>query len=171
MLEIGCGNGDDAAYLAGVGHKALATDVSRSAIENAWRRRAGVPGLVFEEHDAAQPFDLPDASLDAVYARLPLHYFDDASTRRIVAELARILRPAALLAFMCKSTDDPLYGRGREIERDVYEADHIRHFFSEPYVRDVLADQFEAESITARSGVLYGSPSSWLEVTALRPKE
>src|SRR5206468_8280938 len=142
VLEIGAGPGDDAAFLATQGHEVIATDVSPSAIEGARVRYGHIAGLSFEPHDGAAPFDLPDASLDAVYARLSLHYFLDATTRAIFAELARLLRPSGLIAFMCKSTADPLYGKGMLVEPDVFESHHLRHFFSEAYARELLAPAF-----------------------------
>jgi SAM-dependent methyltransferase len=169
VLELGCGPGWDAAFFAGQGHAVLATDFSDSLIAADKERFSGVAGLTFRAADTqealANEHELPDASFDVVYARLSLHYFDDAETRSIFKHMARVLRSGGLLAFMCKSTEDPLYGKGVELEPDVFEFRHRRHFFSEAYTRDVLAGRFDV-SLTKRSGALYGEPSAWIEVLA-----
>jgi len=164
VLELGCALGHDAAYFASQGHDVLATDVAPSAVASARQLHRNVPGLHFEAHDTALSFDLPDASLDAVYARLSLHYF----TQRIFTELARLLAPGGLLAFMCKSPAAPEYGRGIEIEPDVFESNHLRHFFSEAYARKLQTPAFEVISLESKTGPLYGEPSAWIEVIARR---
>jgi SAM-dependent methyltransferase len=131
-------------------------------------RFSGIEGLTFLAVDTqrvlANEHVVPEASFDVVYARLSLHYFDDAATRRVFQHIARVLRPAGLLAFMCKSTDDPLYGNGVALEPHVFESAHRRHFFSEAYVHSLLTGRWQEPQITSRSGDLYGSPSSWIEV-------
>jgi SAM-dependent methyltransferase len=168
LLELGCGPGVDAAFFAGQGHTVLATDFSESLIEADTERFAGVEGLAFLAADTqeaiANQAELPDASFDVVYARLSLHYFDHAATQSAFQHIARVLRPGGLLAFMCKSTDDPLYGKGVELEPDVFESAHRRHFFSEAYARSLLSGRWQEPQITAKSGDLYGSPSAWIEV-------
>jgi SAM-dependent methyltransferase len=166
VLELGCGRGSDAAYFAGLGHRVMATDFSDALIGANRKAFEGATGLSFRTLDISEAIDLPPASYDLVYARLSLHYFDDATTRRIFEDVARVLRPGGLLAFMCKSTDDRLYGEGVEVGPDMFESHHVRHFFSEAYARDVLAGRFEVQSVEARSGLLYGEPSAWIEAVA-----
>jgi SAM-dependent methyltransferase len=168
ILEIGCGPGHEAAYLSALGHRVIATDLAANAVIAAHDRYPISDRLRFEQHDAAEPFDLNDGSLDAVYARLSLQYFDHTTTRAILAEIARVLRTSGLVAIMGKSVDDPLYGKGTMVEPDVFDHDHRRHFFSERYARQVLADAFDIVSIEAKQGALYGSPSAWIEVIACR---
>jgi SAM-dependent methyltransferase len=168
VLELGCGPGWDAAYFAGLGHRVLATDFSGSLIRGNVQRFEGTPGLSFAVLDTSQPFELAVASYDLVYARLSLHYFEDAATRRVFDEVARVLRPKGRLAFMCRSTSDPAYGKGVEIAGDVFEFGHVRHFFSEAYTHDVLAPRFFVDSLTLHDGLLYDSPSAWIEVVSRR---
>ena len=68
---------------------------------------------------------------------------------------------------MCKSTDDPLYGPGREIEKDYYELKgQVRHFFSEDYEQACLHGLFHIDPIESESGLLYGVPSAYIKVVA-----
>jgi hypothetical protein len=48
----------------------------------------------------------------------------------------------------------------------MFNLQHLRHFFSEEYTRDLLATQFEIKSLDMREGDLYGEPSAWVEVVA-----
>jgi SAM-dependent methyltransferase len=148
ILELGCGPGDDARYFASLGHM---RDNPR-----------------FEVHDIAAPFERPAASFDLIYARLSLHYFPDSVMRNIFREMHRLLAPEGLLAFICKSTLDPLYGKGRLIERDMFEDHHVRHFFSEAYARECLRDGFALELLESHSGLLYERESAYVSVVARR---
>jgi SAM-dependent methyltransferase len=171
VLEIGCGGGgDDAAYFAAQGHEVLATDVAETAIAACRVRHQELPGeLQFSRHDASEPFVLRDASFDLVYARLSLHYFTDTVTKALFRELARLLVPGGLLAFQCKTVDDPLYGKGREIEKDMFESTHVRHFFSEDYARECLDGLFDVQSLRSERGQLYNDDSAYVKVIARKP--
>jgi SAM-dependent methyltransferase len=147
VLELGCATGEDSAYFASRGHEVLGIDFAEGAITEARKRQAGVTDLTFETADLSKPFDLPDDCQDLIYARLSLHYFSDDDTRAIFREMHRLLAPDGVLAFMCKSKADRLYGRGTELEPDVFESDRVRHFFSLDYARDCLKDGFEAISL------------------------
>ena len=156
VLELGCGAGSDAAFFASLGHRVLATDFSHAIIEAAGQRFADTEGLTFAVQDNTEPLPAPDSTFDLVYGRLALHYFNDATTRRTFAEIARVLRPDGLVTFMCKSIADRLYGKGEPAGTDMFHSQHLRHFFSEEYTRDLLAAQFEIESLDLREGDLYG---------------
>jgi SAM-dependent methyltransferase len=111
VLELGCGAGSDAAFFARLGHRVLATDFSRAIIEAASQRFADTKGVTFAVQDITEPLPAPDSTFDLVYGRLSLHYFDDATTRRAFAEIARVLRPDGLVTLMCKSTADRIRQR------------------------------------------------------------
>ena len=112
VLELGCGNGADAAFLSQRGHAVLATDFSEYAIQTAEAIYQD-ENLKFRKQDLRDPLAFEAAKFDIVYARLSLHYFSDAVTRAIFNEVGRVLRPGGQFLFMCKSTQDPLYARGQ----------------------------------------------------------
>ena len=148
VLELGCGNGRDSAFFARPGHRVSALDFSEVAIARNRARLVGQDRLTWLVADLAQPLPFVEGRFDLVYARLSLHYFPDATTRRLVAEIGRVLRPGGLLGFLCKSERDPLYGQGDLVEPDMFVfRGHLRHFFREDYARDCLASDFVAESI------------------------
>jgi ubiquinone/menaquinone biosynthesis C-methylase UbiE len=167
ILELGCGEGNDSIYFAKQGYQITATDFSDVAIERN-KKRWSHADLVFTEQDISKPLLFPDNSFDAVYARLSLHYFPDTVTRDIFHELNRVLKDGGMLCFMCKSTNDSIYGKGDEIEPDMFELDgHVRHFFSEAYVSELLkASGFIADKIIAGEEVIYDRQSAFIKVFA-----
>ena len=110
-----------------------------------------------------------DRAFDAVYARLSLHYFPDAVTRQMFGEIRRVLRPDGMLAFMCKSTADPLYGEGNQIEPDMFLRDgKVRHFFSEAYARECLRAGYQIDALWSGPETVYDGPSNVVRVRATR---
>ncbi len=167
ILELGCGNGNDSIGFAKAGHNLIATDFSEVVIKNNSERLGQVSGLTFEVLDMSEPFKFERNEFDAVYARLSLHYFTNEVTRRVFSEIKRVLKPNGQLFFICKSTDDPLYGKGNQIEADMFELDgHVRHFFSEEYARSLMSDGFRIEKLTSGSEKFYGYESSFVKAIA-----
>lgn len=169
ILELGCGYGLDAMYFARCGHTVIATDFSEEAIGRArrfWGEHPLARRVDFRVMDMAQPFPHRDGSFDAVYSHLSLHYFTDEVTRKILAEIRRVLRPSGLLFVCCRSTSDPLYGRGRLIEKDMYELDgHVRRFFSEDYLVRIL-DGFDILKLCAGTADFYQRLGAFVKAVA-----
>ena len=143
VLELGCGGGADALYFARLGHRVTAVDFSPSAVAATAQaaRRRRLPLTVRQLDYARLPLPFPDGAFDLVYSHLTLHYFPDATTARVVAEIRRILRPGGVFCVRCKSPDDPLYGQGERLGEDTYcRNGHVRHFFSKAYLAALLAD-------------------------------
>ena len=108
-----------------------------------------------------------DNKFDVVYARLSLHYFTDKITKKIFNEMHRVLRPNGYLCFICKSTNDPLYGKGIEVEKDMFENNgHVRHFFSENYAKLLLVDRFKIQKIESGDEKFYGNDSAFVKIIA-----
>ena len=90
-------------------------------------------------------------------------------TQQVFAEIARVLKPGGKLYFMCKSTDDRLYGKGDKIERDMFELDgHVRHFFSEAYAKKLLAGLFTIDTLQTGQEDMYGKVSGFVKVFATK---
>ena len=167
ILELGCGAGNDSIAFAQAGNTVLATDFSNVAIKKNSERFKGIPNLTFEVLDISDPMSFNDNKFDVVYARLSLHYFTDKITKKIFNEMHRVLRPNGYLCFMCKSTNDPLYGKGIEVEKDMFENNgHVRHFFSEDYAKLLLTDRFKIQKIESGNEKFYGNDSAFVKVIA-----
>lgn len=118
VLEVGCGFGTDTRFLLRSGLSVTATDISPAGLSIA-KSIAG--SATFLLHDSQDRFPLPDGGVDLVVASLSLHYFDPPTTRRIVADLARVLRPKGLLLYRLNSQSDPRAGQpSREQDRYYY---------------------------------------------------
>jgi SAM-dependent methyltransferase len=170
ILDLACGQCNDAIYFAERQFEVYAMDFSsvalnkaRSAIED-----KGIISIYLYERDISPPLPFEDGKFGAVYSHLGLHYFDDETTRSIFSEIRRVLRDDGLIAFNAKSIHDFRYGEGVRIGPDIYDyKGHIRHFFSVEYVKDILVEWhiLVLEEYEERYG---GSiePSSFIKVIA-----
>lgn len=93
VLDLGCGDGTTAVPEARRGARVLGVDIARNLVEagNARAKAEGLTNITFQEGDATDLHDLPDASFDlvvsifgAMFAPKP---FDVAS------EMVRVTRP------------------------------------------------------------------------------
>ena len=95
--------------------------------------------------DVTRPLPFPDGSFDAVMSNVAVHMFPDDVTRAVFAQVGRLVRADGLFVFHVNSLQDrPLRARGlpaRELEPDYVaeESGQTVHFFSEAYLRELLA--------------------------------
>src|SRR5215475_841286 len=143
ILELGCGTGNDAARLAGEGYSVTAIDLSSEAIEQAKAKFGSL--ATFLAADMTQRLPFPDGSFDAVMSNVAMHMFPDDLTRTVFAQVGRLVRADGLFVFHVNSLEDrPLRASrlpAREIEPDYVaeESGQTMHFFSEDYLRELLA--------------------------------
>jgi SAM-dependent methyltransferase len=95
VLDIGCGSGDLAIHLAGVGHQTMGVDFIETAIDQANRKRASLPAdiqqrLTFRVGNAARPTTL-NRQFGAVVDSGFLHLLDAGESFALVAELSAAL--------------------------------------------------------------------------------
>ena len=164
ILELGCGTGHDAARLAGEGYSVTAIDISAEAIGQARARYGSVASFMVADMTQRLPF--PDRDFDAVMSNVAMHMFPDAVTRALFAEVGRVVRPGGLFVFHVNALEDrPLRARAlpaRELEPDYVaeQSGQTMHFFSEAYLRELLADWHEVHLVPVpvphrRTGELY----------------
>lgn len=116
-LDLGCGMGTNALFLAYQGFQVWGIDISRTALRRAkLRARQGGARVAWLEGDArVLPF--PSASLDFVYDRGCLHSLDGNDRFDYAREVARVLRPQGqfqLLVFTHRLSLGELDGLFRE---------------------------------------------------------
>jgi SAM-dependent methyltransferase len=105
ILELNCGTGEDALFLAARGHRVTALDASRAMIERATNRKdheAPTAAIDFRLLPTEHLSSLPPRHFDAVFSNFSgLNCVDDLSV--VAAELAQRTHPCAPLLF-CIST-------------------------------------------------------------------
>ncbi|MDB5185646.1 MAG: putative methyltransferase sLL0829 [Candidatus Saccharibacteria bacterium] len=148
VLELGCGVGGDAYFFATKGHHITATDYSGVVIKQNHELRQH-PTLKYSVLDLTEVLPCETESVDVVYAHLSLHYYDHETTKTVFAEIARVLKLGGLLCFACKSIQDSDYGKGEEVEPNLFISakGHVRHFFTSEYVEELMSGLFEIETI------------------------
>jgi SAM-dependent methyltransferase len=154
ILELGCGTGNDAARLAGEGYSVTAIDLSGEAIDQARAKFGSMAGFVVADMTQRLPF--PGGVFDAVMSNVAMHMFPDSVTRAVFAEVGRLVRPAGLFLFHVNALEDrPLRARSlpaRELEPDYVaeESGQTMRFFSEAYLRDLLAGWRELHLVSVQ---------------------
>jgi SAM-dependent methyltransferase len=107
VLDIGCGLGDNAVYLARQGHSVTGLDISPTALITAERRAADAGVDVrFAVADATKLDGYTDA-FDTVIDSGMFHCLDDDGKRSYAAAVHRATRRAATLLLGCFSDANP----------------------------------------------------------------
>ncbi len=147
VLDIGCGTGDLAIWLAGQGRAVTGVDFLSEPIERA-RAKAAAAAVeaTFLQMDALAVGEIPER-FDAVADCGLFHTFDDAGRAAYVAALAKLLEPGARAFLLCFSTAEP--------------GDHGPRRVSEAEIRAAFNVGWEIESIEpARFEVVPGIPGA-----------
>src|SRR5215212_3707513 len=106
-LDLGCGEGGDTVWLAGLGWRVSAVDVSATALDRAstYAAEAGVEDHIdFQQHDLAHTF--PAATFDLVsaqYLQSPVEFPRD----RVLQAAARAAAPGGLLLIVTHASVPP----------------------------------------------------------------
>ncbi|MFJ3927287.1 class I SAM-dependent methyltransferase [Streptomyces sp. NPDC090022] len=101
VLDIGCGPGDNAVFLAGRGHRVTAIDAASAAVDQA-RERAAAAGLEIE-FAVADATDLAgyEGRFDSVLDSALFHTLPGPARPLYAAALHRVTRPGAQLSVLC----------------------------------------------------------------------
>lgn len=89
VLDLGCGTGRHALWLADAGATVTALDFSLGMLEEA-RRKPGSHCIEFIVHDLHQPWPFPDGTFDLVVSGLVLEHLSDL--HHFFSEIHRTLR-------------------------------------------------------------------------------
>lgn len=138
ILDLGCGIGVNTLYLRSAGIQTTACDFSQSALDVLVSTLPDAPVLCFDM-TTGLPF-LPE-SIDAIIADLSLHYFPDAVTRQIVADMKKVLRPGGLLLCRVNAYEDEFDPSSFEtIDKDYYTVNECtKRFFTPQTLREYFS--------------------------------
>ncbi len=115
VLDVGCGTGENALHMAGVGHKVWGIDISHRAIEKAKAKsqQRGVKAT-FLIHDA---FNLQSLgrTFETVIDSGLFHLFSDEERLLFRRSLMAVLRPFGTYFMLCYSEFEPDWGGPRRV--------------------------------------------------------
>lgn len=123
VLDVGCGTGENALFLAAHGLAVWGVDVSPSAVGMARSKAAarGLPAARFLVGDALR-LDQLGMTFDTVIDSGLFHALCDGERDLYVPALARVLRPGGLVHLLCYSDEEPGDDGPRRIRRAEIEA-------------------------------------------------
>lgn len=106
VLDVGCGGGREAIFLAQCGFRAIGVDLSLEALKIARQRSAAA--VIEVDWRLGDVLDLPvaDASVDFVTDRGCFHVIDEDCRPRFAAEIERVLRPCGAILLRGAARDD-----------------------------------------------------------------
>jgi SAM-dependent methyltransferase len=95
ILDLGCGSGENAAWLASQGYEVLGVDVSRTAIERARVANGTHAGLSLDVVDVSAPVALTGRTFDAIIDRGCLHGLPEPLQQVYAKNVTTWARPGA----------------------------------------------------------------------------
>jgi ubiquinone/menaquinone biosynthesis C-methylase UbiE len=119
VVDLGCGTGRHAVWLAAAGASVQALDFSEEMLARA-RAKAGAANIVFRAHDLAEPLPFPDRAFDRVVCGLVVDHLTDLGgffremhrvCRPTGAAVVSTVHPAMLLRGVQARFRDPVSGR------------------------------------------------------------
>ena len=138
LVDLGCGNGRDALFFAGQGLDVLAIDLSRAAIDQLNQTPVDHARFLCGDFIASDAHK-PD-SYNYAYSRFTIHAINQKQESMLLQAMFRALKPGGKFFVEVRSVNDPLYGKGKAVERNAFFYDnHYRRFI----VRDELVHAFE----------------------------
>ncbi|MDU4853867.1 MAG: class I SAM-dependent methyltransferase [Clostridioides difficile] len=163
IIDLGCGSGNNSVYLSERNYKVISCDYSIEAL-NIVKKYINNSNIV--EMDLTREFPFEDAIAEIIIADLSLHYFDDYTTKKILNEIKRVLKPEGYLIARINTINDVNFNacNGKEIERYFYlTKDGYKRFFDYGDVKKYFG-VFEIERAEETVMNRYGAEKKCFEV-------
>jgi ubiquinone/menaquinone biosynthesis C-methylase UbiE len=140
VLDAGCGTGYGCALLVerGGAQRCIGVDLAKEAIAEARSTYGSDERLEFRVGDVTA-LDLPDASVEVVTCFETIEHVPGEAQRKLVAELARVLRPGGVL--LLSSPNREQYPPGNPHHLRELTADELRALLSELFAHVKLVRQ------------------------------
>ncbi len=152
-MDLGCGAGRHAVFLARAGFQVTGLDVSETALAEVHGRlgKAELTNVSLVKHEMSElPFI--DEYFDALVSTNVLHHGTGSEIKRALSEVHRVIKRNGVAFIVALSKKDFRYGNGKRLEPDTYlftegdEKEIVHHFFPKD---ELLAyfSQFEILSL------------------------
>jgi ubiquinone/menaquinone biosynthesis C-methylase UbiE len=151
VLDVGCGTGENALYLAGNGFSVVGVDLSDRALAGA-RAKAPERGLKVEFRAGnALSLDFKDGVFDNVIDSGLFHTFPDNDRPAYARQIARVLATRGRYFMLCFSEKEPTdWGGPRRVTRE-----EIATTFSSHFKINYIRDEFFATRFHTNGGKAY----------------
>ena len=162
-LDLGCGIGRHALFLAEAGLEVEAFDGSETGLEIV-RGAAASRGLNLGlKHGNADALPYPDGAFDFVLSWNVIYHGTLGDAGQRIAEIWRVLKPGGLYQGTMLPTRNANYGIGRRVAPDTFVVDGVEerghpHFYCDAPVLVSLFSGFELLSLTQTQ---QKKPGSW----------
>jgi SAM-dependent methyltransferase len=122
VLELGCGNGNNARLFTEYGWTVTGIDIDAGALDNARANWSDEPPNSWEFIQADLRDGLPDVDgpFDALVANGSLLYFERGYLERLLDQVRPLLRPGSPIHVKLRTVDDWRFGQGELVEPDTY---------------------------------------------------
>ena len=151
ILDVACGYGRDAIFLARRGYRVFGMDLSELAIKkaHAWARQENLQ-IDFKQGELIN-CRYPDNFFDGVTMFNTLHLLREPKREEIVSEIHRILKPGGRGLFAFFSSKENGFGVGKEVEKNSFIRGNsrMRHYFTREDIQqlfsaysDIFAEEF-----------------------------
>ena len=174
ILDLGCGIGIDTLHLVESGHRVVACDFSKEAIDKVHQN---IPEARTLKFNMKETFPFGDELFEFIIANKSIHYFSEKETKSIISELHRILKPNGTFAFVVNSTKDSNFGAGQGlmIEDNFYEVrgttkrffdeDSLKRFFASEHWEFICMNEGAIQDDRIKAVRLEGNDSSSKKIT------
>jgi SAM-dependent methyltransferase len=157
IVDLGCGVGNNSQYLFEKGLSPIACDISEEALQ---KLIGFLPGIQTICLDMTNGLPFEKASVQVLISDLSLHYFDEATTRKVVRDLHHVLQQEGILLCRLNSTkeitnkgtsiqtDEPYLLENEGIYRRFFNEDEIHRFFEDSMWTIVHLEEYELARYT-----------------------
>jgi len=156
LLDLGCGVGRHACFLASAGFAVQAMDASTSGLDHAARQARDLGLDVAFRDGLMTELPYPDASFDYVLSFNVIYHGDGSVVARAITEIHRVLKPGGLFHGTLLSKRNSNYGRGKEIAPNTFVIDGAEgdkghpHFYCNAAELVKMLEDFELLSLFDR---------------------